>query len=183
MSCVFSFSTVSKGANLHSFVAAYNVQGPPGWNWPQAPMGSYSPLVDLIGHPHLGGKTLLFIVDGLYGVEDQNAELSNKSRFQSPPFNDHWSSSLLLSQDPVAIDSVGADILVNEPIMVTQPDVLPKDSTYQNYLHEAALADNPPSKTLYNLLSLGVHDHWNNATEKMYARNLGFGEGIELIMG
>jgi hypothetical protein len=116
-------------------------------------------------------------------VEDQNAELSNSSLFQSTPFNNHWSSSLLLSQDPVALDSVGADILVNEPIMVTHPDVLPKDSTYQNYLHEAALADNPPSKTPYNLPSLGVHDHWNSITEKKYGRNLGFSEGIELIMG
>jgi uncharacterized protein (DUF362 family) len=172
-----------QGANLHGFVAAYNVQGPPGWSWPQTPMGSYSPLVDLIGHPHLGRKTLLFMVDALYGAEDQNAELSNNSRFHSAPFNDYWSSSLLLSQDPVALDSVGAEILVNEPIMVTHSDVLPKDSTYQNYLHEAALADNPPSKTTYNLPSLGVHDHWNNPTEKLFSRNLGFSEGIELIAG
>jgi hypothetical protein len=172
-----------QGANLHGFVAAYNVQGPPDWSWPQAPMGSYSPLVDLIGHAHLGGKTLLFMIDALYGVENQNAELSNNSLFQSTPFNNHWSSSLLLSQDPVALDSVGADILVNEPATITHPDVLPKDSTYQNYLHEAALADNPPSKTFYNLPSLGVHDHWNSITEKKYGRNLGFSEGIELIMG
>ena len=172
-----------QGANLHGFVAAYNILGPVGWSWPQAPMSSYSPLVDLIGHPHLGGKTLLFMVDALYGVEDQNAELSTKSLFQSAPFNNYWSSSLLLSQDPVALDSVGAEILVNEPIMITHPDVLPKDSTYQNYLHEAALADNPPSKTAYNLPSLGVHDHWNNATEKKFSRNLGFNEGIELIIG
>jgi hypothetical protein len=172
-----------QGANLHGFVAAYDVQGSPEWSWPQAPMGSYNPLVDLIGHPHLGGKTLLFMIDALYGVENQNAELSNNSLFQSAPFNHHWSSSLLFSQDPVAIDSVGADILINEPIMITHPDVLPKDSTYQNFLHEAALAENPPSKTAYNLPSLGVHDHWNTFAEKQYGRNLGLREGIELIMG
>jgi len=170
-----------QGANLHGYVAAYDVQGPPAWSWPQAPMGSYSPLVDLIGHPHLGDKTLLFMVDALYGVENQNAELSNNSLFRSAPFNNHWSSSLLLSQDPVALDSVGADILVNEPAAVTHPDVLPRDSTYQNYLHEAALADDPPSKTDYKLPSLGVHDHWNNAAEKKYSRNLGFSQGIELV--
>ncbi len=96
-----------QGANLHGYVAAYNVQGPADWSWPQAPMGSYSPLVDLIGHPHLGGKTLLFMIDALYGVEDQNAELSNKSRFQSAPFNDQWSASLLLSQDPLALELGG----------------------------------------------------------------------------
>jgi hypothetical protein len=145
-------------------------------------MGSYSPIVDLIGHPHLGGKTVLFLVDALYGVEDQNAEVSSKSLFQSAPFNNHWSSSLFLSQDPIAIDSVGADVLVNEPIAVTHADLLPKDSTYQNYLHEAALADNPPSKTAYHLPSLGVHDHWNNPTDRKYGRNLGLKEGIDLLM-
>ena len=29
--------------------------------------------------------------------------------------------------------------------------------------------------------SLGVHEHWNNATDKQYTRNLGTGTGIELI--
>jgi hypothetical protein len=57
-----------------------------------------------------------------------------------------------------------------------------------NYLHEAALAGNPPSGTVYDpdgdgarLSSLGVHEHWNNATEKKYSRNLGKSEGIELV--
>jgi hypothetical protein len=45
------------------------------------------------------------------------------------------------------------------------------------------LANHPPSTTDYKLPSLGVHDHWNNATEKKYGRNLGYNEGIELIMG
>src|ERR1035441_8173929 len=33
------------------------------------PMGSYNALVDLIGHRHLGGKTMLYILDGLYTAE------------------------------------------------------------------------------------------------------------------
>jgi hypothetical protein len=56
------------------------------------------------------------------------------------------------------------------------------------YLIEAALADNPPSGTKYDpqrnsakAKSLGVMEHWNNATEKKYSRNLGKKEGIELI--
>ncbi|MBN2275187.1 MAG: T9SS type A sorting domain-containing protein [Bacteroidales bacterium] len=60
--------------------------------------------------------------------------------------------------------------------------------TPDNYLHEAAQAGNPPSGTVYDpendgipLGSLGVHEHWNNATDKQYSRNLGTGEGIELI--
>jgi hypothetical protein len=31
------------------------------------------------------------------------------------------------------------------------------------------------------LSSLGVHEHWNNAQEKKYSRNLGQGQGIELV--
>jgi hypothetical protein len=59
-----------------------------------------------------------------------------------------------------------------------------------DYLHEAALADNPPSGTFYDpnhannvvrLASLGVHEHWNNPQARQYSRNLGTGRGIELI--
>ena len=28
---------------------------------------------------------------------------------------------------------------------------------------------------------MGVHEHWNNPTEKHYSRNLGTGEGLELL--
>jgi hypothetical protein len=54
-------------------------------------------------------------------------------------------------------------------------------------MHEAALADKAPSGTVYDpsqegkpVASLGVHEHWNNATDKQYSRNLGKREGIEL---
>jgi hypothetical protein len=54
-----------------------------------------------------------------------------------------------------------------------------------NYLHEAALADHPPSGVRYApdgvpLKSLGVHEHWNNEVDREYSRNLGRDEGIEL---
>ena len=53
----------------------------------------------------------------------------------------------------------------------------------------AAIVDDPepPSGTVYNpdgsgaLASLGVHEHWNDATARKYSRNLGRKEGIELI--
>ena len=141
-----------------------------------SPMGSYNVLVDLMGHQHLGGKTLLYMLDGIYGSEHNEG---NAIRWAS--FGDDWASSLLMSQDPVALDSVGLDILRNEP-RATQvwgnPD---------NYMHEAAQAAKPPSGTVYNpdgrgaLASLGVHEHWNNPTDKKYSRNLGRKEGIELI--
>jgi len=139
------------------------------------PMGSYSPFVDLVGHRQFGGKGLLYVIDGLYAARE--CEL-NLMRFAS--FKDHWTASVFMSQDPVAIDSVGLDFLAAEPratYVTGYPD---------NFLHEAALADSPPSGTVYaphgeRLASLGVHEHWNNPVEKKYSRNLGKGEGIELV--
>ncbi len=143
------------------------------------PMGSYNCLVDLIGHPHLGGKTLLYMIDGLYAARNQSAEVI---RFTS--FGNDWTSSLFMSQDPVAIDSVALDFIRNEPL---ETDCAGQG--VDNYLHEAALASNPPSRSVYDpdgdgvrLQSLGVHEHWNNAVEKKYARNLGKSTGIELVM-
>ena len=145
-------------------------------------MDSDNCLVDLIGHKHLGGKTLLYVIDGLYGARNQG---NNVIKYVS--FGDDWCSSIFASQDPVAIDSVGLDILryedgLNQAItdVTGNPD---------NYMHEAALADNPPSGTVYDpegdgtrLASLGVHEHWNNPTDKQYSRNLGTGNGIELVV-
>lgn len=142
------------------------------------PMGTFNNLVDLIGHRHLGGKTLLYIVDGLYTAFHNEGDVF---RFES--LGDDWASSLLVSQDPVAIDSVGLDILRNEPKATRVT------GNVDNYMHEAAMANNPPSGTQYDpegdgtvLESLGVHEHWNNPIDRKYSRNLGTGDGIELII-
>ena len=141
------------------------------------PMGSYNCLVDLMAHNHLGGKTLLYLSDFLYVAVSQNERVI---KYQS--FDDHWCSSLFASQDPVAIDSVGLDFIRNEP------RALECRGKPENYLHEAALAEKPPSGTVYDpdrdhapVTSLGVHEHWNNANDKQYSRNLGKREGIELV--
>lgn len=142
----------------------------------------YRPLVDLTGHAHLGGKTVLCLIDGLFsGVHPRDPE---PQRMHIPPFEDQWSCSLFASQDPVAIDSVGFDFLYAEGTP------FPRKGGVDDYLHEAALADDPPSGTFYDpnhaepterLASLGVHEHWNNPQEKKYSRNLGTDSGIELI--
>jgi hypothetical protein len=143
------------------------------------PMGSYNPIVDLIGHPQLGGKTLLYLVDGLYGSDNA---ITRVLRFNS--FGNNWTASVFASQDSIAIDSVVLDFLRNEPLMNTNCTGQGVD----NYLHEAAQAGNPPSGSFYDpgstgsrLASLGVHEHWNNVTDKKYSRNLGTGAGIELV--
>jgi uncharacterized protein (DUF362 family) len=140
-------------------------------------MGSYNCLVDLLAHKHLGGKTMLYLVDFLYVAVSQNARVV---KYQS--FGDHWCSSLFASQDPVAIDSVGLDFIR------TEPKARECRGYPENYLHEAALAGKAPSATVYNpdqsrepAASLGVHEHWNNANDRQYSRNLGKREGIELV--
>lgn len=150
--------------------------------------GKYRAIVDLMGHPGLGGKTLLYLIDGLYGGYYSE---SVPYKWNSPPFNGDWPSSLFASQDPVAIDSVCYDFLKMEwPNIVSGGTQWPGslEGGAEDYLHEAALADNPPSGTFYDpdkngvrMSSLGVHEHWNNSTDKLYSRNLGTGSGIELL--
>ena len=144
--------------------------------------GRYRNLVDLMGHAHVGGKTMLYLIDGLYaGVHPRD---DAPLRWNSEPFNGDWTSSVFASQDPVAIDSVAFDFLW------TEWSDYPRRSGVDDYLHEAASADKPPSATFYDpdhstsvrrLSSLGAHEHWNNAQDKKYSRNLGKSEGIELI--
>ncbi len=146
---------------------------------PRRPMETYNALVDLLGHPDLGGKTILYYIDALYAAPHQSVL---PEKWQSAPFEGHWTASMLASQDPVAIESVAVDFFGAEPTarrMVGAVD---------NYLHEAALLPQPPSATRYAPAgdgsipnSLGVHEHWNDPERKQYTRDLGTGEGIELI--
>ncbi len=144
-------------------------------------MGHYRNLVDLMGHPHIGGKTLLYLVDGLYA--GKHMALNYPIKWLTAPFNNDWPSSIFASQDPVAIDSVAFDFLYNEWPEASGPGGDGAD----DYLHEAAQAPDPCSGTFYDpdgdgneLASQGVHEHWNNATNKQYTRNLLTGDGIEL---
>jgi hypothetical protein len=144
-------------------------------------MGHYRALVDLMGHEELGGKTLLYLVDGIFGGKCYYAR---PSRWAMPPFNGDWPSSLFLSMDGVALDSVARDFLQEQ----WPEDVLLAEGV-EDYLHEAAQAGAPPSGTFYDperdgtrMASLGVHEHWNNPEKKQYSRNLGTGEGIELVV-
>ena len=136
---------------------------------PVRAMGTYNALVDLMGHEDLGGKTILCLV-----------ECIRYKYWSVEPFNGGCASSIFMSQDFVAIESVMLDFLRSEGAILA--------GTADNYLHEAAQADNPPSGIVYDpendgspLKSLGVHEHWNNSTDRQYTRNLGTGEGIELV--
>jgi hypothetical protein len=152
-------------------------------------MGNYRLQVDLMGNKNLGEKTVLFVLDGLWGFQHHGGS-SRPIRFSYPPFNDDYPSSLLMSQDMVAIDSVGLDFIRSQFSDNMGGTYGAISSAVDDYLHEAALADNPPSGTVYGyepngvqkrFSSLGVHEHWNNPIEKKYTRNLGTGNGIELV--
>jgi hypothetical protein len=145
---------------------------------------NYRAHVDLMGHAHMGGKTVLMLVDGLY--EGVHGADNVPRQWDCEPFNGDWTSSIFASQDPVALESVCFDLMQLDG----DPRQYPQMAGVDDYLHEAAQADNPPSGTFYDpdhdgdierLASLGVHEHWNNSTERMYSRNLGIGAGIELI--
>lgn len=128
----------------------------------------YSTFVDFIGHKDLGGKCLLYLIDGTYGSRDVNGPPSPK--WQKEPFNGDWACSLLLSQDPLAVDSVGLDILQTE---WPEVDAL---SFSDSYLVEAATIPESPSGTQYDPEQdgssldrpLGLHEHWNRDRQYQY---------------
>jgi len=139
----------------------------------------YMTFTDWMAHGDMGEKTLLWMLDAIYPTEGLAGVPAD--RWNMAPFNGHWPASILASQDGVAVDSVGLDFFrMRWP---GAPDMEYADQ----YLHEAALADAPPSGTVYDpdgdgpADSLGAHEHWNNETDRQYSRNLGTGDGIELI--
>ncbi len=182
-------SGLNQGTNLNYSSMHASTPNPDPSVGGQPGLGHYRAIVDLMGHPALGGKILLCLVDGLYGGYFWD---SHPKPWKMPPFAGRWPSSLFVSQDPVAIDSVCYDFLLNEwPNVVNNASDSPGNLLQggaEDYLHEMALAGNPPSGTFYDpaksgtrLASLGVHEHWNSPLSKQYSRNLGLSQGIELV--
>jgi hypothetical protein len=141
--------------------------------------GKYRCLVDLMEHKDLGEKTALFILDGLWGGD---MPVCAPKKWQMFPFNNDWPSSLIASQDHVAIESVGFDFLRAQFTTFSHMDGV------DDYLHQAADSANWAPGIVYNpnhdgtrIANMGTHEHWNNDTDKQYSRNLGTGNGIELV--
>ncbi len=147
--------------------------------------GLYRIQTDIMMHKQLGGKNLLIVVDGLYPGEDA---LGVPEKWEMPPFNGDWCSSIFMSLDPVAIESVCHDFLRTEYNGPTIAESRPNWDGVDDYLHQAADSSLWPDGITYDpdndgviFPSLGVHEHWNNVIDKAYTRNLGTGNGIELI--
>ena len=148
--------------------------------------GMYRVLTDIIGHEKLGRNTVLFIVDGLWG----GVEATDRGyKWKTAPFNTDWPNSLFVSLDEVALESVCLDFLRAEALVNTAFKNRPFFPAIDDYLHQAADKANWAKGITYDPegdgtempASLGVHEHWNNSTDKKYTRNLGTGNGIELI--
>ncbi|HAH26171.1 MAG TPA: hypothetical protein DCL77_20815 [Prolixibacteraceae bacterium] len=147
--------------------------------------GQYRHLVDYMGHEQLGGKTLLYIVDGLWAGKNWNGVVE---KWQMAPFNGDYPSSLFLSQDAVAIESVCFDFLLTEYANKPAAEKYPYLTGVDDYMKQAADPKEWPKGIIYDpegdgtpIKSLGVYEHWNNATDMQYSRNLSTGNGIELV--
>lgn len=151
--------------------------------------GKYRIFVDLMGHRDLGGKTILYLVDGLWSSTNWG---DPPWKWRMAPFTTQYPASVFASQDPVAIESVGFDFLYHE-FYVGNPsgNDFPRYSGVDDFLHQAADSVNWAQGVRYDPendgsalpRSMGVHEHWNNPTEKKYSRNLQTGQGIELVVG
>ncbi len=149
--------------------------------------GMYRVQVDLMGSYVLGRNTLLFLVDGLWGSPEA---VDGPVKWQMAPFNNDYPNSIFISQDQVALESVCFDFLRTEAVTGSVDDWKNRPIMAQgvdDYLHQAAdhtlWADGityDPDDFGDSIPSLGIHEHWNNATDKEYSGNLGTGSGIYL---
>ena len=136
--------------NAHNNVSQDKRNGKPG----------YKTFVDWMAHRNMGQKTLLFLIDGTYGSRDVNGAPNPK--WMKEPFCGDWACSIIVSQDEVACDAVGMDIIINE-----WPE-FGSLNYCDEYLREAASIPNTPSGTVYMQegkaldAPLGLFEHWNN---------------------
>ncbi|MFH1101495.1 MAG: DUF362 domain-containing protein [Methanobacteriota archaeon] len=139
-------------------------------------LGHSAPQMDLLADEQLGGKTLLYLGDGLFGTKVDHRTIA---KFQMYPFNDDWSNSLFFSQDPVAIDSVMYDFLKAEGTNPCEGS--------QNYLHQAAEPPvgvyDPENDDVFVTASLGVHEHWNTSVDIFSSERYSgeAGNGIDFV--
>ena len=119
----------------------------------------YKTFVDWMTHKDMGQKALLFLIDGTYGSRDVNGAPNPK--WMKEPFCGDWACSLIVSQDEVACDAVGMDIIIGE-----WPEFQSLNFC-DEYLREAASLPNAPSGTIYKQQGkpvdkpVGLFEHWN----------------------
>lgn len=156
--------------------------------WNSKGSSQYRHTVDYMGHEQTGGKALIYIIDGIWAGESWQGWIK---KFNSAPFNNDYPNSIFVGQDPVALESVGYDILFNENVVDANKEGYPIAMKVEiaDHLAQCASSEFWPDWIEYDpefdgtpLESLGVFEHWNNPTDRLYSRNLDpeTGTGIEL---
>ena len=112
------FGTIDACAGLHDYVNVVGV--------PPAYRTDYDPLVDLLGSPLIGGKTVLTVGDALFA-----ARIFNQAPVPWTTFGEQLPNSLFFATDPVAVDCIMHDLIIAEP-----GTAVPEDAN--NYLRLAA---------------------------------------------
>jgi hypothetical protein len=183
--CDFGSHVRSNAMHLHMGLVNPDGFSPAGNKNSRFGYNKYRVLVDLMGHKKLGGNAMLYVVDGLWGGAGANLK---PVKFKIALFNNDWPSSIFMSQDPIALESVCIDLLKAEFTSDKHVETYPQMEGVDDHLHQAADSANWPVGVRYDpendgtvIGSLGVHEHWNNSTDMQYSRNLGIGAGIELV--
>ena len=181
----FGSHSRSGAEHLHPGLVAINNAQPV-----RTDSGMYRVQVDNMGHEKYGQIQVLFLLDALWSGSEA---VDPPTKWDLAPFNHDWTSSILLSQDNVAIESVAFDFLYAEydgsfDKYYRQKVNYPHMDGTTDYLRQAASSDYWAEGVTYDpendgtpITSLGVNEHWNNPEDKQYTRNLGTGEGINLI--
>jgi hypothetical protein len=140
-----------------------------------------------MGHPMLGGNTMLFMVDGLYSAVEGWTD-AYPVKWDMAPFNGDFTNSIIASLDQVAVEAVCFDLLRTEYDGPSVEFNRPNMTGVDEYLLQAADSAYWPEGISYDpdndgepIGSLGVYEHWNNETDMQYSRDLGEDEGIELV--
>jgi len=102
------FGTIQNPSALHDYVAFFG-------SYYRA---DYNPFVDIYQNPHIAGKTVLTIGDGLF---------ASRRGYALPPgfwatFQNQVPNSLFFATDPVAIDCVMCDFLAAETTVPAEAD-------------------------------------------------------------
>ena len=183
--CNFGSHVRTNAMHLHMGLVNPDGFSPAGNKNSRFGYNKYRVLVDLMGHKKLGGNAMLFVVDGLWGGAGANLK---PVKFKMAPFNNDWPSSIFMSQDAIALESVCYDLLKAEFTSDKHAETYPQMEGVDDHLHQAADSSNWPTGIRYDpendgtvIGSLGVHEHWDNATDQKYSRDLGIGTGIELV--
>jgi len=124
-------------------------------------------------HRLLGGKVMLWCMDATYPNPNLNG-VPPAQGWAEAPFNGGHASSLFMSQDGCAEESVSLDFFYQHyawEVDGANNEGTPGIAGSQKYINAAALA------------GAGVFEHWNNNTDRKYSRNLDpvGGKGIELV--